>query len=134
MTWSMIIDHPHFHFNSSTSLIIFFWMMVKWWKIKWPEKVYKLLWLPAGATCIAILQIALYCHDIELVYDDTYHHQEEISPPTAFKFKVRRLVETSKLPNQMISLILIFGCLCRSSYFQIQVTEKYSTSLVPTHA
>ena len=28
----------------------------------------------------------------------------------------------------MISLILIFGCLCRS-YFQIQVTEKYSTAM-----
>ena len=31
----------------------------------------------------------------------------------------------------MISLILIFGCLCRSYilYFQIQVTEKYSTAM-----
>ena len=34
----------------------------------------------------------------------------------------------SQSPNQMISLILLFGFLCRS-YFQIQVTEKYSTAM-----
>ena len=37
----------------------------------------------------------------------------------------------SWLPNQMISLILIFGFLCRSSiiYFDTQMTEKYSTAM-----
>ena len=34
----------------------------------------------------------------------------------------------SQSPNQMISLILLFGFLCRS-YSQIQVTEKYSTAM-----
>ena len=39
-------------------------------------------------------------------------------------------VSPSQSPNHVISLILIFGCLCRSSlYFKIQVTEKYSTAM-----
>lgn len=57
-----------------------------------------------------------------------------------FLFIFCGIVSTTKLPNQMISLILIFGCLFRSSiynlyhlyiylYFQIQVTEKYSTAM-----
>ena len=36
----------------------------------------------------------------------------------------------SWLPNQIISLILIFGFLCRSSiYFNTQMTKKYSTAM-----
>ena len=39
------------------------------------------------------------------------------------------MINASQSPNQMVSLILLFGFLCRSSYFQIQVTEKYSTAM-----
>ena len=67
-----------------------------------------------------------------LLYWSTYISTKKVQ---AYRFHFKRNIIftiSSWLPNQMISLILIFGFLCQSSYFNTQMTEKYSTAMCYT--